>query len=390
MNVVKYFFKSYNQGFLFNIIIILELVICLIMGTFLYNAINEFSEEFTDYSEYENYWSGALDKEQFDLCIQTGIVDNMAINTRDMWRNTINIPALGRFDWNIFNQNAIDLMNPTMVQGEWFDTASSEHIPVVLGNLYIEGNEFHHKVSLGQVFEIHMPNKIDKWATLKCQVIGFCKESLNGINIYGEVGAAAAQDNDSQISDSCVMVMSNEQLYEFLYESEIEGQSYDEKVSVFSNSLTAKDRTILFEKGVVLANTAETLRDWHSGDIEAAKYSIIIFVGVALLMISTILMATMISLKNKIRENSLTFMFGMTPTQKVVVEICKTLFTFVVPFLLCWIIMSIMAPTGILISTKMTGFYLASAILFLVYLLSNLVSTIILLKTKPLEGLKEE
>lgn len=382
MNVVKYFFKSYNQGFLFNIIIILELVICLIMGTYLYNAINEFSEEFTDYSEYENYWSGVLDKEQFDLCIQTGIVDNMAINTKQI--------GVDNFDLNIFNQNAIDLMNPTMVQGEWFDTASSEHIPVVLGNLYIEGNEFHQKVALGQVFEIHMPNKIDKWATLKCQVIGFCKESLNGINIYGEVGTAAVQDNDSQISSSCVMVMSNEQLYEFLYESEIEGQSYDEKVRVFSNSLTAKDRTILFEKGVVLANTAETLRDWHSGDIEAAKDSIIIFVGVALLMISTILMATMISLKNKIRENSLTYMFGMTPTQKVVVEICKTLFTFIFPFLLCWIIMSIIAPTGILISTKMTGFYLASAILFLVYLLSNLVSTIILFKTKPLEGLKED
>ena len=395
-NIIRYFFRSSARHFWLTFLLVGELIACCILGSISF-ALLEQNYKDTDYyfEGIEDYYRECVSLDAFEdigaLDIDEKIGVTYPMHTRDSLK--VNISGTKEVDMDVIAISGImaRFLNINLVDGDRLEHCGGDEYPIIISKTIAH----QYGRSVGDVYPVHFVDVGDVSHELRVRVVGIGDDSSPNYNTV-EYG----QYYDMR-RERCYILMPNGDIslwnaieYTGSYAEEHTKEEQIARASIMCLFYNCTDDELL--------NLSRMIGDYPDsiGDMFYAQYQddyytnlgyILAFVGSLIFMISTLLTSIIVMLKERLKENSLVYVLGLSRRQLVGIEVCKYLILLIVPIILSGILIGATLELNIFQQNgSMKYFFTVTPIIAVIYLVVNAISLVSAIRTQPLDGLKEE
>lgn len=390
MNYFRYLLGKFSRHKAVNFFIFAEIFVSLFLGAigidWLIGAQGKeevYSPELYDVS-MSSYHGDAVPEDFYgELSGRHGFVYT-AYGKRDGGSDSELFVALGR--------TAAEYSWLDISEGRWFDTSAergNEILQAVADDVYCRVNG----CALGDVLTFEVLKNDGSYDFLSVEIVGVNAYSSSNMSVYTAPQGLVNTDRNSIFGYLYVMTDDGDARYCLTEETMREhGVFSSNSWGAVSYRIQAGDRTVFSGDGFTFIDSlGELYEDQARSARDRSNAMLVLSVAIILLSVSTILASHVIMLNAQKRENAAAYVCGLDRRRAVATETVKNALLFAVPFLISLAVVGAGSGRGGSLQIEgMTGFWITAGILFSVYAATCAVSQIILAKTRPTDGFKED
>lgn len=377
MNKFIYFFQSGVKHIFITLFLILELFACMILGAVSFAELDYNYQDMDEQSSFLNCYAVHLDNKEIDEIDKP----KLGLFYAPMWFTDNGEKVTYSADnIHIITPIVARTMQYKMKSGKWIgdkkiDISDGEYLVAISSQVAKEKG-----LGVGDEYPLENIYHNGKSENIYAKIVGVLdkkEKQYDGIGNGYEKG--------------------NNELYRFVFVLTSDGDnSFVETMPIRLSYLYAEsvEESVKFAIKYDIPNPEsiyDNIIEQNNDRYHQNLYYILAFAGMILLTFSTVITATMILLEKKTRENSLNYIFGITPRTTIVMEVLRAIMIFLVPFLLALIVVASTLNFNLLMQRyTLKYFFISAPIVAVIFALADMASIIITLIAKPLDGLKEK